>query len=127
MKKENLRKYKDLHSDNPQNIGPALTPKSKKTKNDWGSDYWLKEQYNRNRPFKEHKRLCDTINNVNHPRHYGGIDNPYEAIKVIESWDLNFNLGNVVKYISRAGKKQDKKEDLQKAAWYINRELKKLK
>ena len=32
MKKENLRKYKDLHSDNPQNIRPALTPKSKKSK-----------------------------------------------------------------------------------------------
>ena len=127
MKKENLRKYKDLHSDNPQNIGPALTPKRKKTKNDWNSDYWLADQYNRNRPFKEHKRLCDTINNVNHPRHYGGIDNPYEAIKVIESWDLNFNLGNVIKYVSRAGKKENKKEDLQKAAWYINRELKKLK
>ena len=127
MKKEILRKYKDNHRDNPQNIGPALIPKHKKTKNDWESDYWLKEQYNRNRPFKEHKRLCDTINNVNHPQHYGGIDNPYEAIKVIESWDLNFNLGNVIKYVSRAGKKENKKEDLQKAAWYINRELKKLK
>ena len=30
---------------------------------------------------------------VDHPKHYGGEDNPYEAIKVIESWDLNFNLG----------------------------------
>ena len=33
---------------------------------------------------------------VNHPNHYGGKDNPYEAIKVIENWKLNFNLGNAV-------------------------------
>jgi hypothetical protein len=34
---------------------------------------------------------------VNNPSHYGGGDNPYEAIKVIDAWDLNFNLGNTVK------------------------------
>jgi hypothetical protein len=39
------------------------------------------------------------------PAHYGGADNPYEAIKVIEAWKLGFCLGNTVKYISRAGKK----------------------
>ena len=65
------------------------------------------------------------IEKVEHPIHYGGEDNMYEAIKVIEAWDLNFNLGNVVKYISRAGKKDDLKQDLKKAAWYLNRELKK--
>ena len=43
---------------------------------------------------------------VNNPLHYGGADNPYEAIKVIEAWDLDFHLGNTVKYISRAGKKE---------------------
>ena len=42
---------------------------------------------------------------VNHPQHYGGEDNPYEAIKVIDAWELGFSLGNTVKYISRAGKK----------------------
>lgn len=65
---------------------------------------------------------------VNHPTHYGGEDNPYEAIKVIEAWDLGFCLGNTVKYISRAGKKDKDKEleDLRKAAWYLNREIKKL-
>jgi hypothetical protein len=62
-------------------------------------------------------------NNVNHPSHYGGEDNPYEAIKVIEAWDLGFNLGNVVKYLSRAGKKGNTLEDLRKAAWYLNREI----
>jgi hypothetical protein len=62
---------------------------------------------------------------VDHPKHYGGEDNPYEAIKVIEAWDLNFNLGNVVKYISRAGKKDDIQQDLEKALWYLKREVEK--
>jgi hypothetical protein len=60
---------------------------------------------------------------VNNPEHYGGKQNTYEAIKVIESWELNFHLGNVVKYISRAGKKDKTKlkEDLEKAKWYLDR------
>ena len=63
--------------------------------------------------------------NVSHPEHYGGADNPYEAIKVIEAWDCDFNIGNVLKYISRAGKKGEwkHKEDLEKAAWYLNRAI----
>lgn len=60
---------------------------------------------------------------VNHPPHYGGADNPYEAIKVIEAWGLGFNLGNAVKYISRAGRKGDRLEDLRKARWYLDREI----
>lgn len=60
---------------------------------------------------------------VNHPAHYGGADNPYEAIKVIEAWELGFCLGNTVKYISRAGKKGDAIEDLKKARWYLDREI----
>jgi len=62
---------------------------------------------------------------VNHPSHYGGKDNTYEAIKVIEAWDLDFCLGNAVKYISRAGKKDASKEleDLNKAVWYLNRRI----
>lgn len=65
------------------------------------------------------------IEQVNHPYHYGGEDNEYEAIKVIEAWDLGFCLGNVVKYISRAGKKKDNStiQDLKKAQWYLNREI----
>jgi len=64
---------------------------------------------------------------INHPKHYGGEGNPYEAIKVIEAWDLNFSLGNVLKYMSRAGKKSDNiLEDLKKAAWYLNREIKRI-
>jgi hypothetical protein len=64
---------------------------------------------------------------VNHPLHYGGKDNPYEAIKVIEAWELGFCLGNTIKYISRAGKKDDTIQELEKALWYLKREIKKLK
>lgn len=60
---------------------------------------------------------------VNHPKHYGGVDDPYEAIKVVEAWALGFCLGNVVKYIARAGKKGDALEDLKKAQWYLTREI----
>lgn len=64
------------------------------------------------------------MENINHPQHYGG-DTTYEAIKVIEAWELGFCLGNAVKYISRAGKKDPEKtlEDLQKAVWYLERDI----
>lgn len=64
--------------------------------------------------------------NVDHPVHYGGEENPYEAIKVIEAWNLDFGLGSAIKYILRAGKKGDEIEDLKKAIWYINRRIEKL-
>lgn len=60
---------------------------------------------------------------VDHPKHYGGKDNPYEAIKVIEAWNLGFCLGNTIKYISRAGKKDNTLQDLEKALWYLQREI----
>lgn len=62
---------------------------------------------------------------INHPDHYGGKNNIYEAIKVIEAWELGFCLGNTIKYISRAGKKDKFKEleDLKKAKWYLEREI----
>jgi hypothetical protein len=62
---------------------------------------------------------------VNHPSHYGGADNVYEAIKVIDAWELGFALGNTVKYISRAGKKDTSKEleDLKKALWYLQHHI----
>jgi hypothetical protein len=65
---------------------------------------------------------------VNHPTHYGGQDNPYEAIKVIDAWELGFSLGNTVKYISRAGKKDSDKElqDLKKALWYLQHHIEQL-
>jgi hypothetical protein len=65
---------------------------------------------------------------VDHPSHYGGKDNDYEAIKVIDAWDLGFSLGNTVKYISRAGKKDATKEieDLKKALFYLEHHIKTL-
>ena len=64
---------------------------------------------------------------IKHPDYYGGKDNPYEAIKVIEAWGLNFSLGNVLKYINRAGKKSDEPiKDLKKAAEYLEYEIKRL-
>ena len=60
---------------------------------------------------------------VNHPYHYnvGTI----EVITVIEDWNLNFNLGNAIKYIGRCEYKNNKKEDIKKAIWYLERELQK--
>jgi hypothetical protein len=80
------------------------------------------------------KELLEHLSNVhkkemvNNPEHYGGATNPYEAIKVIDAWDLGFCLGNTVKYISRAGKKQKDKEleDLKKALWYLERRIQNL-
>jgi hypothetical protein len=60
---------------------------------------------------------------VNSPKHYQG--NGIEVIDIIDSFDLNFNLGNSIKYILRADKKGNKKQDLEKALWYINHELQK--
>jgi len=62
--------------------------------------------------------------NVNHPPHYkvGGI----ETIDFIEAKSLNYNLGNVVKYLTRADHKGSRNEDLKKALWYLNREVSKL-
>lgn len=70
-----------------------------------------------------HQRGRESV--IDHPSHYGGADDPYEAIKVIEAWSLGFNLGNTVKYIARAGKKPNVPtlEDLKKAAWYLDREI----
>lgn len=63
------------------------------------------------------------MSTIDHPPHYGGADDPYEAIKVIEAWSLGFNLGNTVKYISRADKKSNRIEDPKKARWYLDREI----
>ena len=61
---------------------------------------------------------------VDHPKHYNM--GKYEAIEVIEDWELNFNLGNALKYLSRAGHKDDIIQDLKKAKWYIYREIQRL-
>ena len=80
---------------------------------------WISATVPSSEPFRREK--------VDHPDHYGGEENPYEAIKIIEAWDLNFHLGNVVKYVSRAGKKnKDTIEDVKKARWYIDRHIQNL-
>jgi hypothetical protein len=65
---------------------------------------------------------------VNHPQHYGG-DSTYEVIKVLEAWEIeNPRIFNAIKYLARAGRKDGHpyKQDLQKAAWYLAREIDRL-
>lgn len=66
-------------------------------------------------------------NNVKNPRHYN--TGKIEVISAIEDWNLDFHLGNVVKYVARAGKKDSSKtiEDLEKAKWYLSRKIDELK
>lgn len=63
------------------------------------------------------------IEAVNHPSHYN--TGQIEVIDAILDWDLSFCLGNVVKYVARAGKKNKETylEDLRKAAWYLAKEI----
>jgi hypothetical protein len=70
--------------------------------------------------------LSNHTDPVNSPSHYAS--SAVETIDAIEAWNLGFNLGNAVKYISRAGKKDPSKlvEDLKKAKWYLDRELSRL-
>jgi hypothetical protein len=88
-------------------------------------DYWEEPHYEK--PLQKHREeMNKKPDAVNHPEHYGRSDSTYEAIKVIDAWKLDFCLGNVVKYISRAGKKGSKLEDLKKAQWYLNHEIERL-
>ena len=67
---------------------------------------------------------------VQRPKHYVEGRHPeHEPIRVIEGWELDFCLGNCVKYISRAGRKNPDKEiqDLEKARWYLDRRIQQLK
>lgn len=61
---------------------------------------------------------------IDHPDHYRK-DSGFEAIDVIEAWNLGFNLGNTLKYVSRCGLKDSSTyvEDLEKARWYLDREI----
>jgi len=86
-----------------------------------------------------HKATCPTAKEIDYskrvikldggprPDYYGGKDNPYEVFRVLEEWNLDkdFYLGNVIKYVARAGKKNisTQKEDLQKALVYLQRRI----
>jgi hypothetical protein len=63
-----------------------------------------------------------TSSSVDHPSHYHS-QSGIEVIDAIEAWGLGFCLGNVIKYVARSGHKHDTREDLQKALWYLTREL----
>lgn len=63
--------------------------------------------------------------NVNHPRHYTKHPSGVECIQITEH--MGFNLGNAMKYIWRADLKGNQIEDLEKALWYINREIQRIK
>ena len=71
-------------------------------------------------PFSQYYSL-PKLEAIDHPAHYagGGI----EVIDALEAWQLDFHLGNVVKYIARAGKKGDLLQDLKKAQWYLARRI----
>jgi len=91
------------------------------TKGDYDYDAVGKYPYN---PAINHKWPKTNFNKtemVNHPKHY----NPgkIEVIDAIEDWKLDFNEGNIIKYIVRAKRKNDRKQDLEKALWYIQRML----
>ena len=59
--------------------------------------------------------------NVNHPDHY--TFGKFEVIDVITDWNMNYCLGNAIKYIARCEHKENKIQDLKKAIWYINKEI----
>lgn len=59
---------------------------------------------------------------IDRPSHYAE-GRAYEPIDVIADWNLNYHLGNTLKYVSRAGRKQNQLEDLKKARWYLSREI----
>lgn len=70
---------------------------------------------------REAKKMLAGLDMVNHPPHYN--HGKFEAVEVIKDWKLNFNLGSVIKYIARADHKGNREQDLQKALWYLNREV----
>jgi hypothetical protein len=75
--------------------------------------------------FRDLKKAIEEASNmVDHPKHYQG--NNFEVIDIINDYSLNFELGNAIKYILRADKKGNKKQDLEKAIWYLKYELSKL-
>lgn len=71
----------------------------------------------------EEARYFDN-NPVDHPDHYNNHPSGVECIDVVEH--MTFNLGNAMKYIWRADHKRERLEDLQKAAWYIDREIQRI-
>ena len=81
----------------------------------------LDSEHNKNYDFRKDIPLFES-----RPKYYGGKDSTYEVFNVLEAWklDKDFYLGNVIKYLARAGKKNfNKKEDLEKALVYLQRRI----
>ena len=84
--------------------------------------------------FDEKPKLTSISSNVSsnvsstlsRPAHYGGEDNPFEAIKIIHHYNLNFNLGNIIKYTLRCGKKDEAIKELEKIKQYADFEIQRL-
>lgn len=70
---------------------------------------------------REAKKMLAGLDMVNHPPHYN--HGKFEVVEVIKDWKLNFNLGSVIKYIARADHKGNREQDLQKALWYLKKEI----
>lgn len=85
---------------------------------------WYYESENQcSQPLKEERSVV--YDSVSNPAHYTS-GRKFELRKVIEDWDLNFYLGNALKYISRAGRKSSAIEDLKKAKQYIDFEIERI-
>ena len=84
--------------------------------------------------FDEKPKLTSKSSNVSsnvsstlsRPAHYGGGNNPFEAIKIIHHYNLNFNLGNIIKYTLRCGKKDEAIKELEKIKQYADFEIQRL-
>lgn len=126
--KDVIEKNGDIHQCDCMNIDCIYCPFSRFNSNDEYACTKREHEYNYNIARDYISCNCmekNQIDNVNSPTHYnvGKI----EVIEAIEDWKLNFNLGNAIKYIARCEHKENKKQDLEKAKWYIERELRKCK
>lgn len=121
---------KNMYVGIDEGVVPTTSGATESTTNSVGLSKEKFEELSENA--KDFKRMVDSglkKDNVNHPEHYGGKDNVYEVIKIIEHYVLGFNLGNTLKYMLRAGRKDPSKylEDLEKARFYLDREIELIK
>lgn len=103
-----------------------MTPKQKKAVSIRMKKYWVerwKKQETKNTGIEGSPLFKKLTNPVDHPPHYTQHPSGVECIQITEHF--NFCVGNAIKYLWRAGSKGEYLEDLKKAAWYINREIKK--
>ena len=70
------------------------------------------------------KKKIEEIDNINHPKHYQGVNGKFEVMDVIEEFELDYCRGCAVKYILRAELKNNNVEDIKKAIWYLERYIK---